>query len=555
MVEQHIESRRRRDRRRHPGAAQGGLPVRRDQDRPRTAARSRSSWRSRPTRPACRTPRTSRSPRWATTSSPPTRCVEALETDAGDEDSRARHGRRHHPDARRRRAGRRSTTSSDNDVPGRDRPRPRLLARRRDARRATTRRTWTWSSVHPVFNLYNRDWPIFTSHAAAAAGASSSRTALGAATSIVCAGLDRLRRQRATARCSSPNVRVAAGARRRALVLLRQRHDRPGRGRPQRDPRQERRRPGRRADRRRRRSRTSSATTSARAGSPCSARASWPPARSRSGLPAVTMWSPALRLRRTGGLGSAASARRGRPQGEGPTRVRRRAAGRGAGRAPDVRNNEDTERRRPSRPRPRLALPTPTPCRRTTRWPARWPTASPPTASSSIGTDPTYEPNEFKDGSGKIVGFDVDLGTAIAKKLGLTAEFQESKFDAILPALGTRVRASACRRSPTTKEREKVVDFVTYFNAGTAVGVEGQPTFDPDNACGKKVAVQTGTVQDTDDLPAQSKKCAWPATAIVDQRYDDQDRGHQRRRARQGRRGARRLAGHRRRRSRRSAAG
>ena len=41
-----------------------------------------------------------------------------------------------------------------------------------------------------------------------------------------------------------------------------------------------------------------------------------------------------------------------------------------------------------------------------------------------VGTDPTYEPSEFKQG-GKIVGFDVDLGNAIAKKLGLTAEFQE----------------------------------------------------------------------------------------------------------------------------------
>ena len=46
----------------------------------------------------------------------------------------ARHGRRHRPVLRRPAARPASTTSSDNDVPGSHRPRPRLLARRRDAR-------------------------------------------------------------------------------------------------------------------------------------------------------------------------------------------------------------------------------------------------------------------------------------------------------------------------------------------------------------------------------------------------------------------------------------
>jgi polar amino acid transport system substrate-binding protein len=134
-----------------------------------------------------------------------------------------------------------------------------------------------------------------------------------------------------------------------------------------------------------------------------------------------------------------------------------------------------------------------------------------------VGTDPTYEPNEFKD-NGKIVGFDVDLGSAIAKKLGLTAEFQESKFDAILPALGTRYEIGMSSFTDN-KEREQVVDFVTYFNAGTQWASK-DANFDPNNPCGKKVAVQTGTVQDTDDLPARQKKCG--SNAIQIQRYDDQ---------------------------------
>ena len=135
-----------------------------------------------------------------------------------------------------------------------------------------------------------------------------------------------------------------------------------------------------------------------------------------------------------------------------------------------------------------------------------------------VGTDPSYEPNEFKQG-GKIVGFDVDLGTAIAKKLGLTAEFQESKFDAILPALGARyeIGMSSFTDNP---EREKVVDFVTYYSAGTQWASK-DAAFDPEKPCGKKVAVQTGTVQDTDDLPARQKACGSDAMQI--QRYDGQD--------------------------------
>ena len=44
-----------------------------------------------------------------------------------------------------------------------------------------------------------------------------------------------------------------------------------------------------------------------------------------------------------------------------------------------------------------------------------------------FGTDASYAPNEFIGPDGTtIVGMDVDLGTAVAQKLGLTAEFQNS---------------------------------------------------------------------------------------------------------------------------------
>jgi polar amino acid transport system substrate-binding protein len=139
-----------------------------------------------------------------------------------------------------------------------------------------------------------------------------------------------------------------------------------------------------------------------------------------------------------------------------------------------------------------------------------------------IGTDPTYEPSEFKDASGKIIGFDIDLGTAIAKKLGLTPEFKESKFDNIIPGLAGKYELGMSSFTDS-KEREKSVDFVTYFVAGTAWAAK-DASFDPDNACGKKVSVQTGTVQETEDLPKKSKACTdagKPKIGVL--RYDGQD--------------------------------
>ena len=58
-------------------------------------------------------------------------------------------------------------------------------------------------------------------------------------------------------------------------------------------------------------------------------------------------------------------------------------------------------------------------------------------------------------------------------------------------------------------DRLKQVNMVSYFNAGTQWATQpGNPKgIDPENACGKNVAVQTGTVQETDDLPVRQKKC------------------------------------------------
>jgi polar amino acid transport system substrate-binding protein len=141
-----------------------------------------------------------------------------------------------------------------------------------------------------------------------------------------------------------------------------------------------------------------------------------------------------------------------------------------------------------------------------------------------IGVNIPYTPNEFKDPSGKIVGFDVDLMNAIAATLGLTPDYRESDFAKIIPSIQGGTYNVGMSSFTDTKEREKSVDFVTYFSAGIQWAQRPGTGIDPNNACGKKVSVQATTTEETEELPAKSKVCTdagKPAIEIVP--FDGQD--------------------------------
>ncbi len=139
-----------------------------------------------------------------------------------------------------------------------------------------------------------------------------------------------------------------------------------------------------------------------------------------------------------------------------------------------------------------------------------------------VGSDTTYPPNEYIDADGKtIVGMDVDMGNAIGKKLGLKVVFQTATFDTLLAALGSKYDIGMSSFTDNA-EREKIVDFVTYFDAGTAWVAKKGVKIDIDNMCGKKVSVQTGTTQEV-DIDARSKKCTDAGKdAITIQKNGDQ---------------------------------
>jgi len=131
------------------------------------------------------------------------------------------------------------------------------------------------------------------------------------------------------------------------------------------------------------------------------------------------------------------------------------------------------------------------------------------TGQVTFAMDATYPPDEFvAPGSSAIVGMDADLGKAIAETMGLKPVEQNVTFDAIIPGLQAGKYDVGLSSFTITAAREKVVDFTQYFEAGEAFYVKAgaTPVKTLENLCGKTVAVETGTVEQT-DAQTQSAAC------------------------------------------------
>ena len=126
-----------------------------------------------------------------------------------------------------------------------------------------------------------------------------------------------------------------------------------------------------------------------------------------------------------------------------------------------------------------------------------------------VGTDSTYAPAEFLDSGGKtVIGFDVELFTAVAAKLGLKAEFVSAPFGDIINGVNSGKYEVGVSSFTVNDERKGQANMVSYFQVGTQwVTKKGNPAgVALDNACGKKIAVQKDTVQ-VEDIQKRSKTC------------------------------------------------
>jgi polar amino acid transport system substrate-binding protein len=125
-----------------------------------------------------------------------------------------------------------------------------------------------------------------------------------------------------------------------------------------------------------------------------------------------------------------------------------------------------------------------------------------------MAVDATYAPNEFIDpNTGEIKGWDMDLARAVGKVMGIPIVISNADFSSIIPDLGTRYDISFSSFTPTAM-REMSVDFVTYYQAGESWIIKkgGLTVTMASDMCGHTVAVETGTVEESDAWGYLGKK-------------------------------------------------
>lgn len=115
-----------------------------------------------------------------------------------------------------------------------------------------------------------------------------------------------------------------------------------------------------------------------------------------------------------------------------------------------------------------------------------------------VVTEATFKPFEFvEDGSDEIQGFDVDMMNAIAEDQGLTIEFVNMEFDALIPALDSNQGDIICAgMNKLSGDRAQQADFGdTYFESDLMLLVSADSTVTGIDAVtpDMKLASQIGT--------------------------------------------------------------
>ncbi len=111
----------------------------------------------------------------------------------------------------------------------------------------------------------------------------------------------------------------------------------------------------------------------------------------------------------------------------------------------------------------------------------------------TVGSDLTYPPYAFFDGETP-AGFDPDITAALATEMGLTASYEDTRFEQLIAGIKSDrfdVIASALY---ITQERAAEVDYVPYFSTGNSIVVAAgaSPLTDAMALCGQSVAVIKG---------------------------------------------------------------
>ncbi|ANE48157.1 amino acid ABC transporter substrate-binding protein [Paenibacillus swuensis] len=86
-----------------------------------------------------------------------------------------------------------------------------------------------------------------------------------------------------------------------------------------------------------------------------------------------------------------------------------------------------------------------------------------------VGTEGTYAPFTFHDQNGKLTGFDVEIAEEVAKRLGVKAEFIETKWDGMFAGLDAKRFDLVANQVSINDDRKKKYDFSNPYIVSKAV--------------------------------------------------------------------------------------
>lgn len=110
-----------------------------------------------------------------------------------------------------------------------------------------------------------------------------------------------------------------------------------------------------------------------------------------------------------------------------------------------------------------------------------------------LATEGAYPPYNFIDDSGKVAGYDIEVGNAVCERAGLTCEWVVNDWDSIIPNLVSGNYDAILAGMSITPERDEVIDFTqNYLKPEPSAYAALEDGLDLATAA---VAAQTGTIQ------------------------------------------------------------
>ena len=106
-------------------------------------------------------------------------------------------------------------------------------------------------------------------------------------------------------------------------------------------------------------------------------------------------------------------------------------------------------------------------------------------------------PRAFADASGKIQGFEIDLGVEIANRLGIkNVKWEQMKFSGLIPSLKGQICDAIVQELFIKPKRVEVIDMIPFGYSAQSIVVNAS-NYDsisgPEDLSGLKVAVPNGT--------------------------------------------------------------